>query len=56
MSSKLKLMLRDPFSSYYRMKLDMLPNLNKMETQINVSGLFEINLFANKTNVSSIAC
>lgn len=40
MSSKLKLMLWDLFSSYYHMKLDMLPKLNKMETQINVSGLF----------------
>lgn len=40
MSSKLKLMLRDLFSSYYHMKLGMLQKLNKMETQIYVLGLF----------------
>lgn len=37
------------------MKLDTLQKLNKMETQIYVLGLFSINLYANKINVSSIA-
>jgi len=35
-----KLMLRDLFSSYDHMKLDMLQKLNMMEAQIYVLGLF----------------
>lgn len=42
MSPKLKVILRNLSSSCYHMKQDMQQSLNKMETQINVSGYLKL--------------